>query len=294
MFKLLRADGYRVLRYKLFWILLGCYAVFSLILVVGEYVSLQSWLAYYEHSDTTMTARIDAFTAMRQGFGSNVCLLGFLCAILVPVFIGKEYSSGGMRNKIIAGGGRVQVYLSKLIWSCAMCTAVYLVFHLINFTLGSALMGWGGATAGEVLLPFIAGLLFVLAYAAIFTAVAMFSRGAVAGVIVSIVLVLAGWLIFASLESNCPYDRTVDPETGTVLWFDVERVPVWLQEVLKGLLAVFPTGQYVTFTTSALGFSRYAGEFLVGNLGAYCAFSALWVALSAVGGSLIFRGLDLK
>ncbi len=294
MFKLLRADGYRVLRYKLFWILLCCYAVFSLILVLGEYVSLRSWLAYYEHSDMTMTARIDAFTVMRQGFGSNVCLLGFLCAILVPVLIGKEYTSGGMRNKIIAGGGRAQVYLSKLIWSCAMCAAVYLVFHFINFTLGSALMGWGGATVGEVLLLFVTGLLFVLAYAAIFTAVAMFSRGAVAGVVVSIVLVIAAWLIFASIDSNRPYDAAVDPETGTILWFNVEQVPVWLQEVLKGLLALMPTGQYVTFTTSALDFSKYAGETLVGNLGAYCAFSALWVALSAVGGSLLFRRLDLR
>lgn len=295
MFKLLRADGYRVLHYKLFWTMLCGYVLLSFIFVLGEYAKLTTWMEYYRGEIAGSSPPTNAFFCMQWGFGLNVCLLGILCAILVPVFIGKENASGGMRNKIIAGGGRAQVYLSKLIWSCAMCAAVYLAFHLVNFTLGSALLGWGGVTVGEVLPPFFTGLLFVLAYAAIFTAVAMLSRSAVAGVIVCLLLVLAAWVLLGALEAARPSAPKIDPETGALLWFVEGVIPVWLQEFLKGLLAALPTGQYVTFYASGLDLSaKYAGEVLVGNLGAYCGFSALWVALSAVCGPLLFAKVDLK
>ena len=46
-------------------------------------------------------------------------LMGGLCAILTGLFLGKEYSDGTMRNKVIAGHSRAVVYLSNFAVSTA-------------------------------------------------------------------------------------------------------------------------------------------------------------------------------
>lgn len=272
MFKLLRADLYRALRYKVFWVLLVGNALLGFFAVLNAY-------SYYVNFDP----RYNAFYAMQQGMGGGFGLLGILSAIIVAIFIGHEYASGGMRNKIMTGGGRVRIYLSKLCVSMLMCALVYLSFHAVNFTFGSAVLGWEGTAARQVLLTLLTGLLFTLAYAAIFTAVGMLSKSTVAGLLIGILgtFVMAFVVMYLQGELGGYYGQDpADPEGA--IFYPCEW-PLWLQNLAKGFIALIPTGQSLTFM-----------EPIVGNPGVYCALSCLWVVLSAVGGAALFRKVDLK
>ena len=272
MFKLLRADLYRALRYKVFWILLAGNAVLGVISVLNTYSFYQSFGPQY-----------NAFHAMQQGLGGGCGLLGILSAIIISVFIGHEYASGGVRNKIMTGGGRVRIYLSKLILSCGMCALVYLSFHAVNFVFGSALLGWEGVSVGQILLTLLAGLMFTLAYASIFTAVGMLTKNTVAGLLIGVLgtLVIVFAVMYLQGELDGYYGRDpADPEGA--IFYPCEW-PMWLQNLAKGFIVFIPTGQSLTFA-----------EPLAGGLGTYIALSCIWIALSAVGGSVLFRKIDLK
>ena len=272
MFKLLRADLYRALRYKVFWVLLAGNALLGFIAVLNAY-------SFY----VNFGPQYNAFYAMQQGLGGGCGLLGILSAIIISVFIGHEYAAGGMRNKIMTGGGRVRVYLSKLVLSCGMCVLVYLSFHAMNFVFGSALLGWEGVPAGQILLTLLAGLMFTLAYACIFTAVGMLSKSTVAGLLIGILgtLVMAFAVMYLQGELGGYYGHDpADPE-GAV--FYPCEWPMWLQNLARGFIALIPTGTSLPFA-----------EPVIGNLGTYCARSCLWIALSAVGGSALFCRVDLK
>ena len=274
MGKLLRADLFRVFRFKIFYVLLALNAVVGFFSVINEL----SWLP--------VDPSVSAFDVMCSGFGGGIAFIGILDAVLVSIFIGHEYGCGAMRNKVMTGGGRPKIYLSELIVSCAMCAAVYLGFHAVNFVFGSALMGWGAHSFAEVALAFLSGLFMTLAYSAIFTGIAMLSKNTIAGLLagilgVLVVLFAVMWLM-GELEGTYVYDPE-DPE-GVILV--ACRWPAWVQSLVRGFIRLIPTGQSVLLTGG--------GVQSFGGYGALIGLSCVWIALSAVGGSLLFRKIDMK
>lgn len=273
MGKLLRADLFRAFRCKIFYILLALNAVVA-VFAVGNQIP---WAA--------VDPNVNAFSVLLEGFGGGVAFLGILNAVLVSVFVGHEYGCGALRNKVMTGGGRTRIYLSKLIVCCAMCAAVYAAYHLVNFLLGSAVFGWQGVSFSEVILAFTAGLCMSLASCAILTGVSMLSKNIVVSLLVGVlgtivVLVCVMWLL-GELQGSYVRDP-LDPE-GAILvpcnW------PAWLQTAVRWLLRLIPTGQSVLLAGGTLA----AGEY-----GALIALSCAWLALSAVLGPLLFRRIDLK
>lgn len=273
MGKLIRADLFRAFRFKIFYILVALNAAVGVVSVFDR----MAW--------QQLDIGVSAFDVMQSGFGGGIAFIGILNAVLVAIFIGHEYACGAMRNKVMTGGGRQKIYLSELTVSCTMCAAVYLVFHLVNFILGSALLGWGGHAFSEIVLALLAGLFMSLAYCAIFTGVAMLSKNTIAGLLVGIlgtlVVLFAVMYLTGALEGSYVQDPG-DPE-GAILvpcgW------PAWVQSFVRGLIRLIPTGQSVLLTG---GVSSLAGY------GTLIGLSCFWIVLSAVGGSLIFRKIDMK
>lgn len=274
MGKLLRADLFRAFRFKIFYVLAAVNAVFGIISVFNQL----SWRG--------LDAGVSAFDVMQDGFGSGVGFIGILNAVLVAIFIGHEYACGAMRNKVMTGGGRQKIYLSELIVSCTMCAAVYLIFHLVNFALGSALLGWGDHSFAEIILALLAGLFMSLAYCAVFTGVAMLSKntvtGLLAGVLGTLVMLFVVMWLAGELQGSYVQDPN-DPQGAIPVPC---RWPEWVQALVRGFIRLIPTGQSVLLTAG-----------LAQSLGAYgtlIGLSCVWLALSAIGGSLLFRKTDMK
>lgn len=272
MFHLLRADFYRAFRFKAWYILLAANAVIA-IFSAGNICSF----AY-------IGEQVSAFDSMVNGFGGGLSYVGILCAVLVAVFVGREFSGGAVRNKIASGCGRTKLWLSLLITCSVMCVSVYLAFHAVNFTLGSALLGWKGCTFTEVFLPFLAGLFMTLAYSAVFTAVTMLSRSTVTGLLVGILGTLFVTVVVVLLQGELTAVTIYDPEAGGYIVVKECTWPAAVQWIARAFVNLMPSGQSMLLSQTAAA----------SQCGLFIGLSAAWVALSAVGGPLLFRRVNLK
>ena len=269
MLRLLRADLYRAVRFKPFDILLACNAALAVAVVCYNYDFYRKGLA-------------DAFDVLWAGLGGGASFLGILSAILIGLFVGSDFS-GGARGKLVVACGRAAFYLSKLAVGSLLCVLVYLSFHLFTFALAGPRYGWGGHTLREALLSFAMGIGIVLAYAAIHTSIAMFTRSTVATVLTGILLALlvlaASSMLYSPLQNGC---IEFDPATGGMA--EVEcGWPEWVRALARFFLYWAPSAQ-----SSLFGHGDPIPYALC------MALSASWVLLSAVVGPLFFRKVSLK
>ena len=94
MGKLLKAGFYRLGKSKLFWGLIIATAIIS-------------GLTFFFTEDEQVI--------LEQKFLSNLNFIPFIIAIFVALFISVEFSEGTIRNKIIVGHNKIQIYLSTFI-----------------------------------------------------------------------------------------------------------------------------------------------------------------------------------
>ncbi len=88
-------SSYRAFRFKAWYLLLAANAVIA-IFSVGNICSF----AYIGED-------VSAFDSMMNGFGGGLGVVGIMCAVLVAVFVGREFSGGAVRNNAltVSGGG---------------------------------------------------------------------------------------------------------------------------------------------------------------------------------------------
>lgn len=114
MSKLLRADFARLLKSKVFWVctlfvfLSEVYNCFDL------YREMKSTVGSLPNSDSLLF---------------DVCMeMIILAPIFTALFVGTDYSNGTVRNKIIVGHTRTEIYLSNLI----VCSSALLIIQLVG------------------------------------------------------------------------------------------------------------------------------------------------------------------
>lgn len=273
MLHILRADLYRALRFKLFYVLLAanvCAALYGIFNIYNFHVNIDSGYG--------------AYNVFLQGFGASVAFVGILCAIAVSLFVGHDFGSGGVRRRTMAGCTRAGSYISKLIVNGCMCLVIYLSYHLVNTAVGGLLMGWGNADLSDILLRFAAGICMTLAYAAIFTAVSLFTKNSVAALLTCLGLVAAAYVATYLLYIELIGIYVADPSDLSNVVFVPSEWPEWMQRFGWLVIDGTPTGQALVLQQDA---------------GSYCRFDHMlyalgWVALSAVVGPFIFRREELK
>lgn len=194
--------------------------------------------------------------------------------IAIPVnlitFTVLEFSQGTIRNKIISGCSKAQIYLSMCLTGLVFTFALASVYVLLCFGLGSIFGGFdpNGAIAGATLeayfIPKII-LVAVLSYISI-TMFTLFFATLFRSIGPSIPVVIIG-LTFAYL-------------VGTLLgsMFNNEVV-VWLLRILNPLYAI-----------SMLNAGFIADETFIAAIICNCVYALIFF----VGGLLIFRKRDIK
>ncbi len=95
-------------------------------------------------------------------------------AVLVALFIGREYSDKTVRNKIITGHSRLSIYLSNLI-VCSTAAAILLFVPMltVGLALGAPLLGGFELAAKAFILPVLCYLLAMVAFTSLFLLVVM-------------------------------------------------------------------------------------------------------------------------
>lgn len=134
-------------------------------------------------------------------------LIGFFCTLFSSMFFGTEFSDGTIRNKIIVGHTRANVYMASLITTFA-ATLLIMSVWLIGALVAVPTLGFWKTGAFRLFLFLLISVMFVLAYSAIFTVINMLSSNKALTVLISILLFL-GLLVLASMI----YNSLSEPET---------------------------------------------------------------------------------
>lgn len=221
-------------------------------------------------------------------------LMGILSAVFCSLFLGTEYSDGTIRNKLIVGRTRTEIYLANFmtvalasILFYAICLAFVLLFGFLLLDLRLSSMQVG-VLAGTVLV----GVMSILAFCAVFTMLSMLNQRKAVVAVISILLALGLLLLSSMLDSRLSepefYDNYVltasgVPELATESVANPRYLGPTARAICQFLQDFLPSGQSIQI------FSLTQTQMWQMPL-----YSLLIVALTTSAGVFFFRRKDLK
>ena len=187
MNKLLRSNFSRLWKNKLFWLCMGAMLVYSIVYMLNGCRQATMDMSEYHYG-------------LDQYYFHFALLIGFFCTLFSSMFFGTEYSDGTIRNKIIVGHTRANIYMSSLV-TTFIATLLIMSAWLVGALIGVPALGFWKMGVLHLLEYLFIAVMFVLAFSAICTVVNILSSNKAITVVVSILLFL-GLLIFASMIYN--------------------------------------------------------------------------------------------
>lgn len=276
MSKLIYANFYRLKKDKLFFIAAAATAVMQILMILDRYNINQR---LNEENFTLSDVLFEFFP-----------FIGFIFAAFISIFLGKDYSEGIIRNKIIAGHKRENVYLSNFAVCLSGALTIYTVFIIIGL-LGIPLLGkWQGGT-GNLITYILVGAFACVVFVSVLTMLSMLLTNVPISVVLSIAIMFAMMLL-----SSIIYNALLEPE------FTREIISMSMDSVEYG--PEIPNPDYIS------GFKRelyvFLGEFLPSGQAILMAngeisapmmnitYSAVLSALVNSIGIILFKKKDLK
>lgn len=280
MRKLLSAGFARLWKNKIFWA--------GQILISGVIVlAMVSNYRQQQYYDFTYTS--DTFIPGCYMF------IGCFTAVFAALFLGTEYSDGTIRNKLIAGHGRIDVYLSSLLLTITASLLVCAVSTLVSLAVAIPLFG-PPVNLPLLLLKIALGSLLVLSFAALFTLLAMLIHNkallSITAVLTFFLLLFAALFVMQRLEEpeyiTGQYSMAIN---GELVQEDPVPNPSYLRgtkrAVYEFLQDFLPTGQTFLLTQGD-GSGSPAHPLRM----ALC--SLLLALANTLGGILAFRRKDIN
>lgn len=278
MRKLLRADFARLKSGKTFWAGLLGMAVICALVVLDNY---------------NMKQRLPEEIFHLEGILFNYApFLGFFCAMIVGMVVGADYNDGTIRNKLVAGCERRDIYFSHLIVCFAAGVTLVAAFVVPGLAAGlPAFDGFGISTdkAAEMILL---SLLTAMAFASICTAVTLSIQNRTAAVIVSFVvmalLFAVSMLVSGRLDQpEMTYDYVMFVD-GEIQMPEMKPNPYYISGVTRTIYQwihdILPSGQAIQLANGEPGEFMWRWPFT----------SALVILLSSSVGYAIFKRKDIK
>lgn len=155
-----------------------------------------------------------------SNFFNYIPFMSILLSAFCSLFTGTEYSDGTIRNKLIVGHKRTDIYLSTLT-ACIIAGVIMCIAYLIPYLItGIPLLGFFAVDNISAIWIFLGcSLVLVIALAAIFTLVSMLNQSKALSAVICILglfaLLMVGSLINNKLSQPEYYEEYVyiDPET---------------------------------------------------------------------------------
>lgn len=279
MSKLLRANLVRMRKSRIFWLAFFFLAAWGAIQRIG--IRMDTEAPHY----------------LEETFWIVTLFIGIILSIFISLFVGTEFEEGTIRNKIIMGHTRSEIYFANvtvcIIAGWLMCLG-YLISSLL---VGIPLLGFFRTELSTVFLQGICVFALSAAYAAIYCFVAMIAQSraltAITCLLLSFLLLLAGAGISNQLEQAEGF-YIPQHELGQFEIAD-EQNSEWVSnpKYIKGterriyetIFDVLPGGQSIQLSGMIKEGGRHT-VMLLASLG--------WFIISSSCGVVIFRKKDLK
>lgn len=241
MIKLLRANFARLFRNKIFQLALIITVGLNIFVVVTNYNQMQQYPEFYDLESVTDGEAFsdasdpDELVEYMKEVNSHESLMFttplmhiFIVPVIIGLFLGIEYSDGTIRNKLIVGHRRRDVYLANLITVIAGAEILLLSGMAVSYLAGLVAFKYSVLTAGEMFVFIIVAIFITASLASICTLFSMLitskAGGTITGIILNFALMILALTCFEQLEEPRYYEANVykDTKTGFVYYLSAE------------------------------------------------------------------------
>lgn len=182
MNKLLRANFLHLRKNRYFWLGIVIMIFYSITYSFGQYRNMKRY-------DTDVPLEV-------VFFGSHV-MIGVLIAAFCSMFTGTEYSDGTIRNKLIVGCCRRDIYITNFITCTVAGVLMNFAYMFTSSLIGIPLFGLFDMKWYEVIVYMLNGVLMTAALASIFSMLSMLNQNKSLVAIISVVSMFG--LIFLTI-----------------------------------------------------------------------------------------------
>ena len=242
MSKLLRSNFSRLWKDKIFWLCMGGILIYAVAYMLNV-------------SQKPISSLAGEVYSLEHYYFMFLAYVGFFFAVTTSMFVGTEYSDGTVRNKLIVGHMRTNVYLANLIVTFVAALLIMCVW-CIGALVGVPTFGFFTFSPAKLAGYFLICVLLAAAYSAINTFIAMLSSNKTVTVLISIVLLICLIVCATTIDNALKEPETISSMSGVII---SDAVPIAGEEVLNPryiggalrlifilLLDILPTGQSVS------------------------------------------------
>ena len=278
MGKLLRANLVRLRKNRIFWLAFFLLTVWGAVQRIGIRMDIE---AHY----------------LDETFWIDALLIGIVLAVFISLFVGTEFEDGTIRNKIVMGHTRSEIYFANVIVCIIAGWLMCLGCLISSLLVGVPLLGFFHTEISIILLEGICVFALSAAYTAIYCFIAMLNSNraitAIVCMLLSILLLFAGAAVSNQLDESEYY--YIPDETLGIGEIDDGQNSEWIRnpDYLEGterriyetILDVLPGGQSL----------QLSGMMDEGERHIVMLFASLgWIIISSSCGVVFFRKKDLK
>lgn len=302
MIRLLNANFARLFKSRLFWICAAVSLAFALIEAI-KCMTESSLL--FPHPEESL-------------FKSSGILLLFCETVLVGIFVGVEHG-GALRNKIISGKSRTEIFLANTITCSAAAAMLQFIFVSATILAGLIFGGKFVLTFGEIVLYELLQLASLVQMSVITSTLSLLFQQKFSGTLWSIVLILILWVIGSVVSSKVgSLKHSAEYIHHNSIMIQIERTDITEEErlqisVLESVQDILPSEQQTQIKDSfynAFGHETYSvpphtsdmHKELFGDVTytkipipvEIAPYSLGMIAVTTAVGALIFRKKDIK
>ena len=185
MYKLLNASFSRLRKNKIFLGLVILTIIIAAFMLISEYLDKVKYSSVFGISSNTTDILLTNF----------INIIGFFIAIFTSLFVGAEYSDGTIRNKIVAGHSRKNIYLSNLIVSIVVGLILEFIYLIIISIVAIPLLGSIQMTFSQLAVILLDIIMIIIVYSSIFNFIALICSNITISTVSSLLLILIMFVI---------------------------------------------------------------------------------------------------
>ena len=177
-------------------------------------------------------------------------IISFLIAIFVSIFVGTDYSDGTIRNKIIVGHSRKNIYLSNLIISIVVGLVLEIIHLTIVTIIGIPLIGKIQMNILDFLYIILNMILLIIVFSSIFNFISMLCSNVTLSTVGSLLLILIMYVFCMSISvvANSTKELKIQDfdENGNLItqYIEDKNYPGdFNKNLCKTVINILPTGQ---------------------------------------------------
>ena len=220
---------------------------------------------------------------------SFLIIIGVVLSIVISFLIGTDYSDGTIRNKIVIGHKRRNIYMSNFIISALVAVILCLWGKVIVLAIGIPMFGLPEMSLGSLIMLFANSFLLCIAYASIYNMISMLcsnkAHTAAICILSAVILLFLSIYFYSALNQPAMIDQvtSINGEWSTAQVPNPHYLTGIKRDIFQFLQDLLPSGQA----------AQLANLEVVHPL-RLCLYSIIVIAATNFFGLLLFNRKDIK